>query len=87
MVPDGFDAPGPLYGHLFKERHHGILSRDVADSLGLTHERGFRLGHEQAFEWFCSSPLVDAPDAMADPLWGAGYDFALEAAAAELLQA
>ena len=87
MVPDGFDAPGPLFGHLFKERHHGILSLDRANSIGLTRERGFRVGHEQAYDWFCVSPLVDAPDAMADPVWGAGYDFAAEAAAAKRLQA
>ena len=87
LVPDGVNTPGPLYGHLFKERHHGILSLERANSLGLTRERGFRVGHEQAYEWFCASPLVDAPDAMADPMWGAGYDFALEAAAAERLRA
>jgi len=87
FVPDGFDAPGPLYGHLFKERHHGILSLDRAHALGLTRERGFRVGHEQSYEWFCASALVDAPDAMADPMWGAGYDFALEAAAAQRLGA
>jgi len=83
MVPDGFDAPGPLFGHLFKERHHGILSLDRAHALGLSRERGFHIGHEQAYDWFCTSPLIDAPDAMADPVWGAGYDFALEAAAAQ----
>jgi nucleoside-diphosphate-sugar epimerase len=87
MVPDGFDAPGPLYGHLFKDRHHGILSLERANSLGLTRERGFHVGHEQSYEWFCASPLIDAPDAMADPMWGAGYDFALEAVAAERLGA
>jgi len=87
MVPDGFDAPGPLYGHLFKDRHHGILSLERANSLGLARERGFHVGHEQSYEWFCASPLIDAPDAMADPMWGAGYDFALEAVAAERLGA
>jgi len=87
MVPDGFDASGPLFGHLFKERHHGILSLDRAHALGLTRERGFHIGHEQAYDWFCTSPLIDAPDAMADPMWGAGYDFALEASAAQRLGA
>jgi hypothetical protein len=85
LVPDGFDAPGPLYSHLFKERHHGILSLERANDLGLTRERGFGVGHEQAYEWFCASPLIDAPDAMADPVWGAGYDFAAETAAADRL--
>ena len=35
----------------------------------------------QTYEWFCSSPFADAPDAMSDPVWGAGYDFAAEARA------
>ncbi len=86
MVPDGFDAPGPLFGHLFKDRHHGILSVQAARDLGLTVERGFRTGHEQAYAWFCDSPLVDGPDAMSDPMWGAGYDFALEAQAVAALR-
>lgn len=90
MVPAGFDtaglsAAGPLYGHLFKDRHHGILSVAKAKEFGLTVERGFRTGYEQTYEWFCASPMVDAPDAMADPMWGAGYDFALEAEAAARL--
>ena len=95
-VPDGFTLPsttqsegtptGPLFGHLFKDRHHGILSNDTARELGLTPERGFRVGHEQTYAWFCDSPLVDGPAAMADPVWGAGYDFALEAAAVARLR-
>jgi hypothetical protein len=58
-----------------------------ARDLGLTSERGFMNGHEQTYEWFCSTDLVDAPDALADPMWGAGYDFALEASVAQELRA
>jgi nucleoside-diphosphate-sugar epimerase len=78
-------SPGPLFGHLFGARHHAVLSTDKARRLGLPAERGFVEGHRQTYEWFCSSPLVDAPDAMADPVWGAGYDFAAEAKALSLL--
>jgi nucleoside-diphosphate-sugar epimerase len=67
------------FGHLFKDKHHGILSVQKARDLGLTSERGFMNGHEQTYEWFCSTDLVDAPDALSDPMWGAGYDFDLEA--------
>jgi hypothetical protein len=42
-------------------------------------------GHRQTYEWFVSSPLADAADAMSDPIWGAGYDFAAEAKALALL--
>ncbi len=78
-------VPGPLFGHLFGARHHAVLSTDKARRLGLPAGRGFAEGHEQTYEWFLSSPLAGAPDAMSDPVWGAGYDFAAEAKALELL--
>jgi nucleoside-diphosphate-sugar epimerase len=76
--------PGPLFGHLFGVRHHAVLSTDKAHRLGLPAERGFVEGHRQTYEWFLSSSLVDAPDSMSDPVWGAGYDFAAEAKALAL---
>jgi nucleoside-diphosphate-sugar epimerase len=81
----GGDGQAP-FGHLFKDKHHGILSTSKARDLGLTVERGFMDGHEQTYEWFCSTDLVDAPDALADPMWGAGYDFDLEATFAKELR-
>jgi nucleoside-diphosphate-sugar epimerase len=83
LLPDEVlgKVPGPLFGHLFGLRHHGVLSTEKARSLGLPAERGFAEGHRQTYEWFVSSRLADAPDAMADPVWGAGYDFAAEAKA------
>jgi nucleoside-diphosphate-sugar epimerase len=87
LLPDELlgKVPGPLFGHLFGVRHHGVLSTDKARRLGLPAERGFVEGHRQTYEWFLSSPLTDAPDAMSDPVWGAGYDFAAEAKAVALL--
>ena len=78
-VPTGFTDLKPIYGHLFGIKHHGILSVQKARDFGLTVERGFRTGYEQTYEWFCSTPLVDGPDHLSDPVWGAGYDFGLEA--------
>lgn len=75
----------PLWGHLFNARHHGVLATATADTLGLPTERGFVQGHRETYEWFTASPLVDAPDQLADPVWKAGYDIAAEAAAARLL--
>ena len=80
------ELTGPLHGHLFKTRHHGILSTEKARiTLGLPVERGFVTGHRDTYEWFCESELVDAPDMMSDPVWGAGFDFAAEARALEVL--
>ena len=78
-------VPGPLFGHLFGARHHAVISTEKARRLGLPDERGFVEGHRETYEWFCSSPFADAPDAMSDPVWGAGYDFAAEAKALALL--
>ena len=86
LFPDHLQVNGgPLYGHLFGVRHHAVLSTDKARRLGLPDERGFVAGHRQTYEWFCSSPFADAPDAMSDPVWGAGYDFFAEAQAVALL--
>lgn len=79
VVPTGFTDKKPVYGHLFGVKHHGILSVAKAQSLGLTRERGFRRGYAETYDWFCGTDLVDAPEALSDPVWGAGYDFALEA--------
>jgi nucleoside-diphosphate-sugar epimerase len=86
-VPTGFTDGRPIHGHLFGAKHHGILSVRKAAEAGLSVERGFRAGHEQAYAWFAGSGLVDAPDALSDPVWGAGYDFALEADVARRLEA
>lgn len=84
-ISTGYTDRKPLFGHLFNAKHHGILSVAKAKELGLTVERGIELGYRETYEWFCSTDLVDAPDQLSDPMWGAGYDFALEAeVAAEL---
>ena len=79
VLPTDFTQEKPIYGHLFGVKHHGILSVAKAASVGLTVERGFHNGYTQTYDWFCTTPLVDAPDRLSDPVWGAGYDFALEA--------
>jgi nucleoside-diphosphate-sugar epimerase len=86
LLPDQVlgKAPGPLFGHLFGARHHAVISTGKARRLSLPAERGLVEGHRQTYEWFLSSPLADAPDAMSDPVWGAGYDFAAEAKALAL---
>jgi nucleoside-diphosphate-sugar epimerase len=75
----------PLWSHLFNARHHGLVSTEKATRLGLPAERGFVRGHQESYEWFGESPLADAAAELFDPVWKAGYDFAAEAAALELL--
>lgn len=77
---------GQAFGHLFKSRHHGVLSNEKARRLSLPAERGFMRGHAQTYEWFCSTDLVNAPDQLADPVWKAGYDFAHESQIATRLR-
>lgn len=86
VLPTDFTQEKPIYGHLFGVKHHGILSVAKAASLGLTTERGFEIGYTQTYDWFCTTPLVDAPDQLSDPVWGAGYDFALEAQIADAVR-
>ncbi len=86
-IPTGYTDRKPLFGHLFNAKHHGILSVAKAKELGLTVERGLERGYRETYEWFCSTDLVDAPDQLSDPMWGAGYDFALEAEVAAELRA
>lgn len=88
QVPDDVlpDLDKPAFCRLFRARHHGILDTSkIRNVLGLPAERGFRLGHEQTYEWFSSSPLASESTNLADPLWGKGFDFKFEAEVARRL--
>lgn len=70
----------PAFCRLFRERHHGVLStQKLHDVLGVPHERDFRTGHEQTYEWFLQSPLASESTNLSDPLWGKGFDLDHEA--------
>jgi nucleoside-diphosphate-sugar epimerase len=88
-VPD--DALAGLeklpFSHLFAARHHGIVSTEKAQRLlGLPPERDFRTGMADTYAWFCASPLAETDGAIADPLWGSGFDLAYEAEVAKGLR-
>ncbi|GAB2485839.1 Rossmann-fold NAD(P)-binding domain-containing protein [Jatrophihabitans fulvus] len=88
LLPDELigSEGAPLFGHLFHARHHAVLSTEKARrDLGLPEARDLGTGHRETYEWFCSTGLVDAPDTLSDPVWGAGYDFAAEARVAARL--
>jgi nucleoside-diphosphate-sugar epimerase len=68
------------FSHLFAARHHGIVSTEKARRLlDLPAERDFGTGMAETYEWFSASPLADGGGALADPLWGSGFDLAYEA--------
>jgi nucleoside-diphosphate-sugar epimerase len=88
-VPDEVNAQlgRSAYGHLFAAKHHGVLSTDKAHRLlDLPAARDFTTGHRETYEWFCASPLAGVDSTIADPLWGAGFDLALEAQVAASLR-
>jgi nucleoside-diphosphate-sugar epimerase len=87
-VPDDAGAAlGKAYGHLFAAKHHGVLSTEKARRLvDLAPARDFTTGHRETYEWFCASPLAGVGSTIADPLWGAGFDLALEAEVAASLR-
>jgi len=73
--------------HLFAARHHGVVSTEKARRLlDLPEERDFTTGMAETYEWFCGSPLAETGGAMADPLWGSGFDLAYEADVAKGLR-
>ena len=90
---DFSDLPSfkPARSSVFSARKFALMASVVlgvgAAAYGLTPERGFRIGYEQTYEWFRGTALVDAPDVLSDPVWGAGYDFALEAEVAAAVRA
>jgi nucleoside-diphosphate-sugar epimerase len=79
--------PPRVFGHLFSDRHHAVLSIAKARSvLGFEPVYDFVRGHAQTYEWFCAQgwAALDAP--LVDPVWRASWDFDVEAAAADSLR-
>ena len=93
MVPDDMlgelTAPGaaPVFGHLFRARHHAALSLAKAERvLGFAPRYDLHNGHVHAFQWFQASGYGDLTGPLVDPLWKASWDFAAEAAVAERIR-
>jgi nucleoside-diphosphate-sugar epimerase len=88
-VPDDApaDLPAGVYGHLFSDRHHAVLSTDKARRvLGFVPRYDLRAGHEHTYEWFRAQGWADLDRALADPVWRASWDFDAEARAAAMLR-
>ena len=91
LVPVPDDALGSLpprvFGHLFSDRHHAVLSMEKARRLlDFEPTYDFRRGHEQTYEWFLGQGWGDLDAPLADPVWRASWDFDAEAAAAALVR-
>jgi nucleoside-diphosphate-sugar epimerase len=89
-VPDDRvdDFTPPVFGHLFKRRHHAMLSTEKAFRLlGVVPSFDLYSGHMHTYEWFRAQGFDALTDARSDPLWKVSWDFAAEAEAAALLRA
>ncbi|MFZ9863161.1 MAG: NAD-dependent epimerase/dehydratase family protein [Ilumatobacteraceae bacterium] len=89
MVPDvrpeGF--PTGVYGHLFGERHHAVLSMDKARRLlGFEPELGFEDGHRDTYAWFKKQGWDRLDGPLSDPVWRSSWDFDAETRAAKMLR-
>ena len=89
FVPDElaleFGAAGapPAYGHLFKARHHAMVSTAKAQRvLDVVPRYDLHSGHAHTYEWFCGQGLDRLAGPLADPVWKATWDFDHETAIA-----
>jgi nucleoside-diphosphate-sugar epimerase len=85
-VPDALltEVATPVFGHLFKVRHHAIASpAKVERMLGVRPHYDLAGGHRQTFEWFRQRGFDSLDHALVDPVWRASWDFAAEAAFAD----
>jgi nucleoside-diphosphate-sugar epimerase len=89
QVPDHLlaevTAPGapPVFGHLFKVRHHAILDSTKVQRLVGPPRYSLRSGHEHTYEWVRAMGHDRLDGTLVDPVWKASWDFDAEAALAE----
>jgi len=82
-------APGapPVFGHLFKVRHHAMLSTAKAERvLQFAPRYDIKGGHAQTYAWFLEQGYERLTCALVDPVWKATWDFEAEAAAARRIR-
>ena len=85
-VPDSMlsEITTPVFGHLFKVRHHAILSTVKLESvIDTQHQYSLLAGHTNTYEWFCEQGWQQLEGTLSDPMWKASWDFDAEAAFAE----
>jgi nucleoside-diphosphate-sugar epimerase len=73
----------PAFGHLFKVRHHAMVSiAKLQQRLGVTPRFDLASGHRDTYEWFRAQAYDQLSEPLADPVWKATWDFEHEAAIA-----
>lgn len=85
-VPDSMldEITTPVFSHLFKTRHHAMVSINKLESvLGIGPRYTLLDGHAHTYRWFRARgwDQLDAP--LADPMWKVSWDFDAEAEFAE----
>jgi len=74
----------PVFGHLFKARHHAMVSTAKLEAAIAVRPRYPLLdGHAQTYEWFRAQGWNELDHPLIDPVWKASWDFAAEADLAE----
>ena len=77
----------PVFGHLFKVRHHAIIENDkITSLLGWRPRYDVVSGHRHTYEWFQAQGWAELDTTLADPVWKASWDFAAEAALVERIR-
>jgi len=85
-VVDSLPARPPAWGHLFGNRHHGVISIEKARNLlGVEPTYDFRRGHEHTYDWFRAQGWHELDANLVDPVWSASWDFDHEAKVAAQL--
>ena len=80
------ELPPGVFGHLFGARHHAVLSIAKARLLlGFEPRFDFVDGHADTYRWFCEQGWAGLDHSLADPVWRASWDFAVEELAAAML--
>ena len=85
-VPDAMlpSITTPVFGHLFKARHHAMVSTAKLEAAIAVRPRYPLLdGHAQTYEWFRAQGWNELDHPLIDPVWKASWDFAAEADLAE----
>jgi len=81
------DLPAGVWGHLFSDRHHAVLSTEkLTRVVGSTPQYDLRSGHVQTYRWFQDQGLAETEGSLTDPVWRASWDFGAEARAAAMLR-
>jgi nucleoside-diphosphate-sugar epimerase len=80
------DSP-PAFGHLFKVRHHAMVSTvKVQTRMGVTPSFDLVRGHTHTYDWFRAQRHEQLTQPLVDSVWKATWDFEHEAKIADRIR-